>query len=309
MLSSEGGFTAYCRLPMSKPVAKTGAHDSLSNPQSPIRTPAEADRQNPKSDWSLPVTSQKAAHRSGFDRQGAVTPWKLPKNSNGELSGTNRTPPELRRLHLRGANLAMRDLSRSDLRHADLRDANLQGAILQQFPFRADLKGANLAGTDLSHIVSDRPVRFSGPFDGRGAVYDGETLFPAGYNPASEGLIRLEPGADVSGLNLGRLPAAGMNLQGTNLSGAILRNAHLRGANLRGADLSGARLQGTDLSGIIVDGGTRFSGATYSDATRFPEDFNPALHGLVLDNPLPIANYLKDTPDGIALLDWTSFQA
>jgi uncharacterized protein YjbI with pentapeptide repeats len=309
MLSSEGGFPAYCRMPMSKSVAKTGAPDSLSYPQSPIRTPAEADRQNPKSAWSLPATTQKAFHRSGFDRQEAGNPWEPQKASISELSGISRTPPELRRLNLRGANLAMQDLSRTDLRHADLRTANLQGAILQKFPFRADLKGANLAGTDLSHIVSDRPVGFSGPFDGRGAVYDGGTLFPAGYNPASEGLIRLEPGANVSGLNLGRLPASGMNLQGTNLSGAILRNANLRGANLRGADLSGARLQGADLSGIIVDGETWFAGATYSDATRFPEDFNPARHGLMLDNPLPIANYLKDTPEGIALLDWASFQA
>jgi uncharacterized protein YjbI with pentapeptide repeats len=185
----------------------------------------------------------------------------------------------------------------------------MQGAILQKFPFRANLKGANLSGTDLSHIVSDRPVGFSGPFDGRGAVYDGGTLFPAGYNPVGEGLIRLEPGANVAGLNLGCLPAAGMNLQGTNMSGAIMRNANLRGANLRSADLSGAQLQGSDLSGMILDGATRFAGATYSDATRFPEDFNPARHGLVLDNPLPLANYLKDTPEGIALLDWTSFQA
>ena len=100
------------------------------------------------------------------------------------------------RADLRGANLFGANLSDADLRCANLSDADLPGA---------DLSCANLRGADLS-------------------------------------------GADLSCANL-----RGANLFGANLSDADLPGADLSGANLRDADLSGANLRGADLSGASMD--------------------------------------------------------
>ena len=100
------------------------------------------------------------------------------------------------RADLRGANLFGANLSDADLRGANLSDADLPGA---------DLSCANLRGADLS-------------------------------------------GADLSCANL-----RGANLFGANLSDADLPGADLSGANLSDADLSGANLRGADLSGASMD--------------------------------------------------------
>ena len=100
------------------------------------------------------------------------------------------------RADLRGANLFGANLSDADLRGANLSDADLPGA---------DLSCANLRGADLS-------------------------------------------GADLSCANL-----RGANLFGANLSDADLPGADLSGANLRDADLSGANLRGADLRGASMD--------------------------------------------------------
>ena len=100
------------------------------------------------------------------------------------------------RADLRGANLFGANLSDADLRGANLSDADLPGA---------DLRGANLSDADL-------------------------------------------PGADLSCANL-----RGADLSGADLSGANLRDANLSGANLRDADLSGANLRNANLSGASMD--------------------------------------------------------
>ena len=74
---------------------------------------------------------------------------------------------------------------------------------------RANLRGANLRGADLS----DANLR----------------------------------GAYLSGADLSDAYLRGANLRGANLRGANLRGADLSGANLRGADLSGADLRGANL--------------------------------------------------------------
>ena len=101
------------------------------------------------------------------------------------------------RADLRGANLFGANLSDADLRGANLSDADLPGA---------DLSGANLRGADLS-------------------------------------------GADLSCANL-----RGANLFGANLSDADLPGADLSCANLRGADLSGANLSCANLSNANLSG-------------------------------------------------------
>ena len=100
------------------------------------------------------------------------------------------------RADLRGANLFGANLSDADLRGANLSDADLPGA---------DLSCANLRGADLS-------------------------------------------GADLSCANL-----RGANLFGANLSDADLPGADLSGANLSDADLSGANLRNANLSGASMD--------------------------------------------------------
>ena len=100
------------------------------------------------------------------------------------------------RADLRGANLFGANLSDADLRGANLSDADLPGA---------DLSCANLRNANLS-------------------------------------------GADLSCANL-----RGANLFGANLSDADLPGADLSCANLRGADLSGANLRNANLSGASMD--------------------------------------------------------
>ena len=109
------------------------------------------------------------------------------------------------RADLRGANLFGANLSDADLRGANLSDADLPGADLSC----ANLRGADLSGADLSC-----------------ANLRGANLFGANLRDADL------PGADLSGANL----------RDANLSGANLRDADLSGANLRNANLSGASM-------------------------------------------------------------------
>ncbi len=93
---------------------------------------------------------------------------------------------------------------------ADLRGANLRGANLSY----ADLRGANLRGADLSYA------------DLRGADLSSANL----------------RGADLRGANLRYANLRNADLRNADLSGANLSSANLRGANLRNADLSGANM-------------------------------------------------------------------
>ena len=79
------------------------------------------------------------------------------------------------------------------------------------------------------------------------------------------------------------------NLSGADLRGACLRNANLQGAILDGANLGSDNLGGaTELQGANLDGaslcGARLCGAQYDSNTRFPNEFNPAMAGMVLVN-------------------------
>ena len=114
------------------------------------------------------------------------------------------------RADLRGANLFGANLSDADLRGANLSDADLPGADLSC----ANLRGADLSGANLSC-----------------ANLRGANLFGANLSDADL------PGADLSGANL-----RDADLPGADLSGANLRGADLSGANLRNANLSGASM-------------------------------------------------------------------
>ena len=119
------------------------------------------------------------------------------------------------------------------------------------------------------------------------------------------------PGINLSYADLLNAKFNGASLVGANLTGAYLTGIDLRGASLaqaelKGIDLVGARLNGvdffdvnfyeTDLRGADLEGAkladaylrkaqiknTNFIGATYSKDTRFPKDFMPNEHEMVM---------------------------
>ena len=112
-----------------------------------------------------------------------------------------------------------------------------------------------------------------------------------------------EPSVDLSGLYLGcadlshaYLTAAilyGANLNDAYLTGAILYGAILYGANLNDADLTGATLtyanltgaslNDADLYGTVLWQTATWTGATYNDATIFPEGMDPEDYGMIYE--------------------------
>jgi uncharacterized protein YjbI with pentapeptide repeats len=87
-----------------------------------------------------------------------------------------------------------------------------------------------------------------------------------------------------------RANCEGAIFQNAKLNGATLAEANFRGADLRGADLSLDNLGGaTDVKGANFTGalleGTIFTGCQYDDSTIFPEDFDPAAHGMIWVDP------------------------
>jgi hypothetical protein len=91
-------------------------------------------------------------------------------------------------------------------------------------------------------------------------------------------------GSNLAGINLHQASARLVLLRECDLAGADLRECDLRharldSADLRGARLDGARLEGADLRWAKVDAAS-WAGATADDATRWPEDFDPARAGI-----------------------------
>jgi uncharacterized protein YjbI with pentapeptide repeats len=92
---------------------------------------------------------------------------------------------ELPAANLSGADFSYADLSAANLKDADLRGvdfsyANLGAANLQRADLRgAILLGANLSSADLGETLLGR------------ADYDGDTHFPAGFEPVSVGMTRV----------------------------------------------------------------------------------------------------------------------
>lgn len=176
-------------------------------------------------------------------------------------SGVDLGMADLHDAELGGAILWKANLSGADLRGADLSGADLRGA---------DLSGADLSGADLRGAISDLHTNWEG------AIVD------------KVGLIVLEPGAELDGVDLTNLWAdtgigwvpgeeswitnAGedhwfviISSAGADLSGASLSNSNMSGLNLRITNFSGADLSGADLSrsGLFL---ANLSGADLSGA-------------------------------------------
>ena len=96
--------------------------------------------------------------------------------------------------------------------------------------------------------------------------------------------------ADLTSANLVYADLTGANLYNANLLDANLYYANLTNANLFGADLFVANLANANLSGAnlfsAVDWQKAYdwTGATYNDATIFPEGMNPEKYGMIYDS-------------------------
>ena len=106
--------------------------------------------------------------------------------------------------------------------------------------------------------------------------------------------MNAEPGVDLSGLYLGCADLVAADLSGVllnyaNLPGANLTDANLIGVNLHTAKLFGVNLTNAYLSDANLYGAqsrqsAHWHGATYNDATIFPEGMNPEKFGMIYDD-------------------------
>lgn len=111
-------------------------------------------------------------YESGLiEKDCATVSLSLADLSQARLGGALLRGANLIGADLRGADLDFADLGRSDLSLANLQQASLSYANL----CRADLSGANLTNVK-----------------GRCARYDGETIWPAGFDPEAAGAVPVE---------------------------------------------------------------------------------------------------------------------
>jgi uncharacterized protein YjbI with pentapeptide repeats len=180
------------------------------------------------------------------------------------LVDTNFQGADLTRASLRRANLTNAKLNTprnrftgdrvkpiTRLTSAHLQDANLTGANLEA----ADLSDAWLTGANLT-----------------GANLEAADLSDAWLTGAQLTNARLAE-ANLSSAHLRGFNLAGLNLQDVDLRGAWLPDAQFAGTNLTRADLSGAHLERADLSSSVGLEQAVLDGASYSEATHWPENF------------------------------------
>ncbi|WP_017324758.1 pentapeptide repeat-containing protein [Synechococcus sp. PCC 7336] len=163
-------------------------------------------------------------------------------------------------------------LSQVDLSHIDVSEADFSGSDLTHANFTA----AILNNVSLRGACLDR------------ALLDEASLPEADLQGAELACTQLE-GADLAGANLSRTNASGANLAASSLCGANLgqvslveanlTDADLARANLEQANLAQANLSGANLVGVKLDQSC-LEGALYSEATRFPEHFDPVAAGM-----------------------------
>jgi uncharacterized protein YjbI with pentapeptide repeats len=168
-------------------------------------------------------------------------------------------------INLDGAYLQELDLESAVLREAHLAGTDMHGARLDH----ANLSGANLSScnlidsrlreADLGQVIAANAFFSSAHM--RGAVLQSAVLNNVLLNNA--GLVESD------------LRRA--DLQGANLVGADLSQAQLAGANLSEVKFKPARASTEEEAGETL----LVSGATYDDATIWPENFDPAAQGAV----------------------------
>ncbi|UKA52400.1 pentapeptide repeat-containing protein [Arthrobacter sp. FW305-BF8] len=95
---------------------------------------------------------------------------------------------------------------------------------------------------------------------------------------------RLQPQADLAGVDLRTLRLCGANLRGACLIAADLRGADLAGVDLLGADLRDARLEGAELSRALYLAQPQLNSARGNPETRLPGGLEAPGHWHVNQN-------------------------
>jgi uncharacterized protein YjbI with pentapeptide repeats len=177
---------------------------------------------------------------------------------------------KVKRIDLRGRNLAFADAGRSFLANADFRNAQLQGANLVEAQLqganlsdaqlqRANLRDAQLQSADLGHVQLQDATLVTAQLQGanlESAEIERANLLQADLQGANLKYANLQSaaldganlrGADLTSARLQASSAIRAGLEGAELEDAQLEGADLRAAHFQGADLRGAHLQGADL--------------------------------------------------------------
>ncbi len=175
----------------------------------------------------------------------------------------------LQRASANGVDFGGASLERVDLQWAVLRGARFDGASLKAVM----LANANVIGADFGQARLELVTL-------TGAVADGSTIWPPGFDPVAERVKVLGPGASLEGAKLASRMLRGVSLSKANVRGADFTNADLRDVDLTGADLTGANLFGADLFGAKLDGAV-LDGVRYSRHTRWPQGFDPREHSMM----------------------------
>lgn len=165
----------------------------------------------------------------------SVEAWNNWRNENDAIK-PDLSEAYLFRADLRRANLSGTELKRIYLSHADLGGADLRRANLSD----ADLHGANLTRANLRRALLSRA-------DFSQANFTGSDLRRADLIFAYLGRANLT-GADLRGANLNVVYLCDANLSNADLSWAMLNWTNLNGANLTRANLKKARLNRTVFS-------------------------------------------------------------
>ena len=165
--------------------------------------------------------------------------------------------------NLQGAHLQNLDLTDVNVKNADLEGARLQGTVWDN----AKAQGANFTKARL-----------------QGASFHGTTLREAKAVLVVKAIFRKArlQKAGISNLDLRDLDFRGAKLTEAYLQRSNLARADFRGANLKGTKLQNARVRGADFREAKNLDEAQWKGAEYSLRTKFPEDFNPKKHGLIL---------------------------
>jgi len=174
------------------------------------------------------------------------TPANLPYYPNGQyvLGGGYLAGPgaDLANADLAGINLSGAYLTAS----ANLSDADLSGTNLSGGALSANISGTELAGANLTDLVSYGDTGAPSSLPEHWAFVGGYLLGPTVVT-------------DYASLS-------GANLSGLDLEKAQFIYADLASANLDGADLAGTYLSNTNLTGATV-AGTSFTGALWNSTT------------------------------------------
>lgn len=161
--------------------------------------------------------------------------------SGADLTASTLIGADLSYSNLKGSCFFACDLRNADLSQSDLTRADLRGAYL----VGADLTGANLTNADMR--------------EGKIMTKSQKGFLVDRKRSGGDGALTVLTGAKLSGANLTKVRANGVDFTDTDLSGAQLHDATFKGAtfinaNLSDSDFTGADISQCDMSDSVLSG-------------------------------------------------------